>query len=50
MHKNNGASKIHMQTVDYDVKVFAEWWEGVGFAIAEAVFAYVPDADSGSGS
>lgn len=40
-HKNNGASKIWMQPDDYDVKVFAEWWEGVGFAFEEAIFAYI---------
>lgn len=40
-HKNNAASKIYMQTQDYDVKVFAEWWEGVGFAFQEAIFAYI---------
>lgn len=40
-HKNTGASKIWMQAEDYDVKVFAEWWEGVGFAFEEAVFAYI---------
>lgn len=47
---NDGAQKIFLQTLNYDVKVFAEWWEGVGFAIAQAVFAYVPDEASGSGS
>ena len=40
-HKNAGASKIWMQASDYDVKVFAEWWEGVGFAFEEAIFAYI---------
>lgn len=40
-HKNSGASKIWLQTEDYDVKVFAEWWEGVGFAFEEAIFAYI---------
>lgn len=47
---NQGANKILIQEQNYDVKVFAEWWEGVGFAMAEAVFAYVPDEESGSGS
>jgi len=47
---NTGASNIFMQVADYDVKVFAEWWEGVGFAIAELLFAYCPDSGSGSGS
>lgn len=42
LSKNKGANKIWMQAENYDVKVFAEWWEAVGFLIAEAVFAYVP--------
>jgi hypothetical protein len=49
-HKNTGASKILMEKRRYDVEISAEWWEGVGFAIGEAVFAYVPDEGSGSGS
>jgi hypothetical protein len=49
-YKNNGGSNIFMQEDGYGVKVFAEWWEGVGFAIGEAVFAYVPEETSGSGS
>ena len=32
-----------MQKVDYEVKLFGEFWLGVGFAIGEAVFASVPD-------
>lgn len=40
-HKNTGASKIWMQPSDYDVKVFAEWWEAPGFAFEEAIFAYI---------
>ena len=51
LSKNKGASKIWLQDENYDVKVFAEWWESVGFLIAEAVFAYVPPvAPAGSGS
>ena len=42
--KNSGANKIFLQTQNYEVKVFAEWWEGTGFAVAEAVFAYLPAA------
>jgi len=40
-HKNKAASKIWLQAVDYDVKVFAEWWESVGFAIQEAIFVCI---------
>jgi len=38
---NDGANKIFMQTENYDVKVFAEWWEAVGFAIQEALYVYI---------
>lgn len=37
-------AKVYMQTANYDVKIFAEWWEGCGFWIAEAIFAYIPAA------
>ena len=54
LSKNKGATKIWLQGENYDVKIFAEWWESTGFAIAEAVFAYVPptpaEIPSGSGS
>ena len=32
---------LRFQEQDYMVKVFGEWWEGVGFWMAEALFAYV---------
>jgi len=50
LSKNKGASKIFMQGENYDVKVFAEWKEAVGFAIAEALFAYVPPAPTQEGA
>jgi hypothetical protein len=53
IHKNaaGGETKLWMQTQNYTVKVFAEFWLGVGFAMAELVFGYVPDpAASGSGN
>lgn len=40
-HKNLNASKLWMEGSDYDVKIFAEWWKAVGFAMAEALFAYI---------
>ena len=46
--KNLAAQKIWMQGENYDVKVFGEWWEATGFAIAEAIFAYLPPEESGS--
>ena len=33
-----------VQKINYEVRLFGEYWLGVGFAIAEAVFAFVPDA------
>jgi hypothetical protein len=53
IHKNaaGGETKIWLQTQDYTVKVFAEFWLGTGFALAELVFAYVPETEtSGSGA
>lgn len=35
-------TKVWMQGENYDVKIFAEWWEAVGFWLAEAIFAYLP--------
>lgn len=54
IHKNaaGGETKLWLQVENYTVKVFAEFWLATGFALAELVFAYVPDANvdaSGSG-
>lgn len=49
LSKNRGTTKIWLQAENYDVKIFAEWWESVGFAIAELLFGYVPASGSGSG-
>lgn len=32
-----------VQVQDYEVKIFGEFWLGVGFEIAELTFAYVPE-------
>lgn len=32
---------LRFQEQDYEVKVFGEWWEGTGFWLAEAIFAYI---------
>lgn len=40
--KDPNSTKIYMQEQDYEVKIFAEWWEATGFWIAEAIFAYLP--------
>ena len=50
LSKNKGLSKIWIQAENYDVKIFAEWWEAVGFAIAELIFAYVPPKETPDGS
>lgn len=43
-HKNEAPNIINdVQKHDYEVKLFGEFWFGVGFAIGDAVFAYVPD-------
>ena len=50
-HKNEvGTTKVFMQKDNYTLKVFGEFRLGVGFAMQEAVFAYIPDDDSGSAS
>lgn len=51
-HTNEpGATKLTLRKYDYDVHCLGEFRFGVGFAIAEAVFYYVPDAvEEGSGS
>lgn len=42
-HKNEVPNIINnVQEQDYEVKLFGEFWFGVGFAIGEAVFAFVP--------
>jgi len=49
-HKNEpGATKLTLRKYDYDIHGLGEFRFGIGFAIAEAVFYYVPD-EAGSGS
>jgi len=51
MSRNASDAKIFIQVANYDVKVFMEFWKGVGFAMEEAIFAYLPAAlEEGSGS
>ena len=36
---------LRFQEQDYEVKIFGEWWEGTGFWMGEAIFAYIsPEA------
>jgi len=38
-----GATNLKMKSYDYDVHVIGEFRFGIGFAIAEAVFYFIPD-------
>jgi len=50
-HTNEpGATKMILRKYDYDIHCLGEFHMGVGFAIAEAVFYYLPTTDSGSGA
>ena len=41
MSQNPQNTKLRFQEQDYMVKIFGEWWEGTGFWMAEAIFAYI---------
>lgn len=43
MSRDPRNQKLRMATQDYTAKVYGEWREGVGFWLAEAIFAYIPD-------
>lgn len=47
MSKNPRDSKIYIQLQNYDAKVFMEFRKGTGFAMEEAIFAYLPPAAEG---
>ena len=42
MSKDPQRTSIRMETNHYNVDIMAEWWEGTGFWLAEAIFAYIP--------
>jgi len=46
LNRNNGASNLSIESIDRQIKVFADWHESVGFGIQEAIFAYVPGQGS----
>lgn len=50
MSRNVSAAKIFMQVQNYDVKVFMEFRKGTGFAMEEAIFAYLPEQSGSTGS
>lgn len=47
MSRNPNEAKIFMQVANYDVKIFMEFRKGTGFAMEEAIFAYLPPAAEG---
>lgn len=49
MSKNHNEVKVYLQVLNYDVKVFIEFRKGVGFAVQEALFAYLPPAEEPEG-
>jgi hypothetical protein len=49
LSRNPNDSKLYMQELNYDVKIFGEFKEAVGFAIAEAIFAYLPPVEAPEG-
>jgi len=51
MSRNVNEAKVYIQVINYDVKVFMEFRKGTGFAMQEAIFAYLPaETETGSGS
>lgn len=45
LSKDPNATKLRFQEQDYVVKIFGEFWEGTGFWLKEAIFAYIsPEA------
>lgn len=38
------STKIRMETVKYEADILGEYWESTGFWIADAIFAYISDA------
>jgi len=42
MSRDPQNQKLRMATQDYAAKIYGEWREGVGFWLAEAIFAYLP--------
>lgn len=48
LSQNPDEMSVRIEVINYDVKLFAEWWEAVGFAMAEGVFAYLPPVAEGS--
>ncbi|MDD2799387.1 MAG: hypothetical protein PHV20_12415 [Bacteroidales bacterium] len=45
LSKDPSQGKLRIEGINYDVKVFGEWWESVGFWLADAIFAYLPPVE-----
>lgn len=41
MSRDPSSMSLRIQEQDYTVKVFGEYWEGTGFLMKEAIFAYI---------
>ena len=50
INEASGATKLFLQLMNYEVRVFGEFWLATGFAVAEWVFAAMPSEGSGSGA
>lgn len=46
----NRINPLKVENVDRTVKIYGDWWEGIGFGINEYVFAGLIDASEDSGS
>jgi hypothetical protein len=51
INEASGATKLFLQLMNYEVRIFGEFWLSVGFAVAEWIFAAVgATEESGSGA
>jgi len=48
INEASGATKLFLQLMNYEVRVFGEFWLATGFAVAEWVFAAMPAQSSGA--
>ncbi len=44
MSQDPQSAKVWMATVDYEARIYAEYWEATGFWLADAIFAYISDS------
>jgi hypothetical protein len=48
INEASGATKLFLQLMNYEVRIFGEFWLATGFAVAEWVFAVISTEASGS--